>query len=129
MIEDLACRRRTAGRETAGASGPADGLPVPGGELGHGESIHGADHGDGNDRPIQATRFRSVMLPDEVQDDGVIRSIETVSVIVPTAGAEVDLDAACAKLSSVDQDERVAKIWPETVTPRSAVNDFEWNAV
>ena len=27
-------------------------LPVPGGELRHGESIDGTDHGDGDDGPV-----------------------------------------------------------------------------
>jgi hypothetical protein len=65
------------------------------------------------------------MLPDEVENDSVIRGIEMVPVIAPAAGAQVDLDASSAKLSSIEEDQRVAKIGPQTVTPSSAVNDFE----
>jgi len=69
------------------------------------------------------------MLPDEMEDNRVIRGIEMVAVISPAAGAQVDLDAAGTKLSSVEENERVAKIRPETVTPRPAVNDLQRNAV
>jgi hypothetical protein len=124
MVEDLACRSRAAGREPAGAGGAADTLPVPGGELGDGESIDGTDNGDGDDGSVEPTRFRSVMLPDEMKNDCVIGRIEMVPVIVPAAGTQVDLDAAGAKLTSIEEDERVAKIGPETVTPGPAVNDL-----
>jgi hypothetical protein len=69
------------------------------------------------------------MLADEVENDGVIRGIEVMPVIAPAAGAQVDLDAAGAKLASVEENERVSKIGPETVTPRSTVNDLQGNAV
>src|SRR5688500_173611 len=69
------------------------------------------------------------MLPDQMEHDRVIRGIEVVPVIAPAPGAQVDLDAAGAKLPSVKKDERVAKIRPETVTPRAAVNDLQGNAV
>jgi hypothetical protein len=69
------------------------------------------------------------MLSDEMKDDRVIRGIEMVPVIAPTAGAEVDLDATGTKLPSVEKNECVAKIGPETVAPRSAVNDLQGNAV
>jgi hypothetical protein len=64
------------------------------------------------------------VLPDDMEDDGVIRGIEMVPVIAPATGAEVDLDAAGAKLASVKEDERVTKIGSETVTPGTAVNDL-----
>ena len=69
------------------------------------------------------------MLPDEMKNDRVIRGIEVVPVIDPAAGAQVDLDAASTKLSSIEEDERVAKIRPQTVTPGAAVNDLQRNAV
>jgi hypothetical protein len=52
-----------------------------------------------------------------------------VPVIRPAAGAQVNLDAAGAELASVEEDERVAKIRPETVTPGTTVNDLERNAI
>jgi hypothetical protein len=60
-----------------------------------------------------------------MENDRVISGIEMVPVISPAAGAQVNLDAACAKLPSVEEDERVAKIRPQTVTPRPAVNDLQ----
>ncbi len=69
------------------------------------------------------------MLPDEMEDDRVIRGIEMVPMIAPAAGAQVDLDAAGAKLSAIEEDERVAKIGPETVAPGPAMHDLERNAV
>jgi hypothetical protein len=129
MVEEVACRSRAAGRKTRRTGGAADTLPVPGGELGDGESIDGTDYGDGNDASVEPTRFDFVMLPDEMENDRVIRGIEMVTVISPAAGAEVDLDATGAKLTSVEEDERVAKIRPQTVTPGAAVNDLQRNAV
>jgi hypothetical protein len=64
-----------------------------------------------------------------MEDDRVIRGIEMVPVIPPAAGAQVDLDAACAKLPSIDENERVSEIGPETVTPGTAVNDLQGSAV
>jgi hypothetical protein len=69
------------------------------------------------------------VLADEMEDDGVIRRIEMVAVIAPATGAQVNLDAAGAELASVEEDERVAKIRPETVTPGTTVNDLERNAI
>jgi hypothetical protein len=129
MEEDLARGFRVGSRELAGAGGAADSVPVPGGELRNGESLDGADNGDGDDGPVQATRFGFVMLPDEMENDRVIGGIEMVPVICPAAGAQVNLDAAGAELASVEEDERVAKIRPETVTPGTTVNDLERNAI
>jgi hypothetical protein len=50
-------------------------------------------------------------------------------VIHPTVRAQVNLDAAGAKLATVEQDERVAKIRSVTVTPGSTVDDFQGNTV
>ena len=69
------------------------------------------------------------MLPDEMKNDCVIGRIEMVPVIVPAAGTQVDLDAAGAKLASDKEDERVTKIRSETVTPGTAVNDLQGNAI
>jgi hypothetical protein len=129
MVEEVACRSWAAGRKTRRAGGAADTLPVPGGELGDGESIDGTDNGDGNDASVEPTRFDSVMLPDEMENDRVIGGIEVVPMIGPAAGPQVNLDAAGAKLTSVEEDERVAKIGPETVTPRPTVNDLQRIAV
>ena len=62
-------------------------MPVPGGKFRNGESIDGTDNGDGNDATIQSTRFGSVVLPDEMENDRVIRWIEMVTVISPAACA------------------------------------------
>jgi len=59
-----------------------------------------------------------------MKDDRVIRGIEMVPVIAPTAGADVDLEATSTKLPSVEKNECVTKIGPQAVTPRSAVNDL-----
>ena len=128
-MEDLAYGCRAGGRKTTRAGRAADSMPVPGGKFRNGEPIDGTDNGDGDDRSVRATRFGSVMLPDQMEHDRVIRGIEVVPVIAPAPGAQVDLDAAGAKLPSVKKNERVAKIGPETVTPRAAVNDLQGNAV
>jgi len=64
------------------------------------------------------------MLADKMEHDRVVRGIEMVPMIAPATGAQVDLDAAGAELPSVEENERVPKIGPETVTPRSAMNDL-----
>lgn len=91
--------------------------------------IDGTDNGDGDDASVEPTRFYPVMQPDEMENDRVIRGIEVVSMIGPAAGPQVNLDAAGAKLTSVEEDERITKIRTETVTPRPAVNDLQRNAV
>ena len=52
-----------------------------------------------------------------------------VPVIFPAMRAQVDLDAAGPKLTSIEENEGVAKIGSETVAPRSAVNDLQGNPV
>ena len=86
--------------------------------------IDRTDDGNGGNRAVQPTRFSSVMLPNEMENDCVVRGIKVVSVISPATGAEVDLNAAGAKLASVEEDECIAKIGPETVAPGAAVNDL-----
>src|SRR5688500_7176838 len=129
MVEDLACRSRAADRKSRRTGGAADTLPVPAGELGDGESIDGTDNRDGDDGTVEPTCFRSVMLPNEMEYDRVIRGIEMMPVIVPAAGPQMDLDAAGAQLTTVEEDERVAKIGSQTVAPGAAVNDLQRNTV
>src|SRR5215212_6928183 len=104
-------------------------MPVPGGKFRNGEPIDGTDSSDGNRGSIRTTRFSSVVLPDEMKDDRVIRGVEMVPVIDPAAGAQVDLDATGAQLASVKENERVAKIRSETVAPGTPVNDLQRNAL
>ena len=123
MAEDLAHWLRAGGREPFRAGDTADTAPVPRGEFRNGELIDGSDNGDGDDASVEPARLGSVVLPDEMKNDRVIRRIEMVPVISPAACAQVDLDAAGAKLASVEEDQRIAKIRPETVTPGAAVDD------
>jgi hypothetical protein len=104
-------------------------VPVPSGQFRNRESIDGTDNSDGHNAPVQATRFNSVVLPDEMEYDHVIRGIEMVTVLCPTASAQVDLHAASTKLASVEEDERVTKIRPETVALGATVNNLQSNAV
>ena len=104
-------------------------MPVPSGKLGNRESIDGTDNSDRDNRPIQATRFGPIMLPDKMEGHRVIRGIEMVAVISPSARAQVDLDAAGAELASVEEDERVAKVWAETVTPGATVDNLQGDSV
>ena len=84
--------------------------------------------------PISATGTiapsrRRVSAPswcaDDMEDHGVVRGIEVVPVIAPAPGPQVDLDAAGAQFASGEEDQRIAEIRTETVTPGAAVDDLQ----